>query len=959
MFARLRTKLLLIFLFIGVLPILVVGSLALEESSSALQDQAFSQLISMREVKKSQIESYFERAFDDIQILAGSEDTKQIQKQLAFYAVDEELGAEDDFYTDTYEYEEIWREYGKTLTDYVSVYGYTDVFIIQADTGHVVFTAAKMADLGSNLRQGELQTSPLASLFERVVSTGTTQVQDYQIYAPQDNAPAAFIGSPITNLSGTVLAVAVLQLSLDEINYIMGQRTGMGESGETFLVGQDFRMRSDLFQDDGSHSVLSSFATEDKGRIETDIVRQALAGQSGATIATDYKGTPILTAFAPVNFGNQTWALVAEIDEAEAFGPVNDLKYLIMVALVGGGILVSLIAMLVTNSVTRPIIELTDKLDTVAKTGDYSARIEVQSRDELGQSATAFNTMMDASQAAVSEIKKVMEGLAKGDFSNRIEADFKGELLSIKEATNTSLANVEESETIRQELERDAKLQAEENARVRQALDNSSTNIMIADKAFDIIYINRASLKLMMDARKDFQTLLPNFSPDEIIGSNIDQFHQKPGVQREILEQLESTHTTQFPVGGKVMGLTASPIIDDEGERIGTVIEWLDRTAEVAIEREIDAVVDAASRGDFSKQLSLEGKKGFQLKLVDGLNRLTGNIDAALADMQRILAAMASGDLTDRIEKEYSGRLLSLKQDSNATIEKLTDVIGNIRRAAVTISNSSNEIASGNRDLSQRTEAQASSLQQTAASMDNMTDTVRQSAENAIKANKLSDQARVKAREGGQLVDRTIAAMDQISGASKKISDIIGVIDAIAFQTNLLALNAAVEAARAGDQGRGFAVVAGEVRTLAQRSAEAAKEIKELIRDTNEKVQDGSVLVGESGETLQEIVDMVEEVSTRMAEISEAAQEHSAGIEQVNIAISRMDAMTQQNSALVEQAAVAGESMLNQARDMSSMMEFFTINDMGPMADMQVPLYRTGTEDCPVQKLKDDEWDEF
>nr|WP_157828426.1 methyl-accepting chemotaxis protein [Enterovibrio nigricans] len=211
--------------------------------------------------------------------------------------------------------------------------------------------------------------------------------------------------------------------------------------------------------------------------------------------------------------------------------------------------------------------------------------------------------------------------------------------------------------------------------------------------------------------------------------------------------------------------------------------------------------------------------------------------------------------------------------------------------------------------------------------MENMTDTVKQSAENAVFANKLSEEARSKAREGGNVVMRTITAMDQISGASNKISDIIGVIDEIAFQTNLLALNAAVEAARAGEQGRGFAVVAGEVRNLAQRSAQAAKEIKELIRDSNKKVEDGALLVCESGDMLQEIVNMVEEVGIKMAEISEAAQEQSSGIEQVNITIARMDTMTQQNAALVEQAATAGESMLSQSQDMSVMMEFFTVSE--------------------------------
>ncbi|WP_407334094.1 methyl-accepting chemotaxis protein [Enterovibrio sp. 27052020O] len=926
MFGKLKIKLLLIFLLIGVLPILIVGYLALATSSSALQDQAFAQLVSMREVKKDQIESYFDRAYKDTMILSSSEDTKQIQKLLQFYAADEEVERDEPFPTDTYEYEEIWNINGKTLSDYVSVYGYSDVFIIQADTGHVVYTAQKKSDLGGNLYVGPLKDSPLAALFQKVLSNKDITVQDYQRYAPHNNEPIALIGAPITDLGGNILAVAVLQLSVEAINDIMLQRTGMGQTGETYLVGPDYLMRSDSYLSDSGHSVFSSFANPESGTIKTIATEKAIAGETSFGVTLDYLGTSVLSAYTPISYGDTTWALIAEIDESEAFGQVSVMKNMIAIALIIGVVAITILALIVTRSVTRPILELTQNLETVALSGDFSGRVAVKTKDELGQAANAFNTLMDSMQAAISDIRKVMEGLAEGDFSHRIETDLRGDLLSIKQATNTSLENVEASERMKAELEHDAKIQAEENARVRQALDNVSTNTMIADRNFDIIYLNRSSKALLREARDDFSQIIPNFNPDEVLGKNIDFFHKNPAHQRQLLEHLDATHEMEMPIGNRIMAITVNAIIDENSERIGTVIEWTDRTAEVAIEHEIDAMIEAATHGDFSKQLSLDGKKGFLYKLAQGLNSLTNNTDAALEDMQRILSAMAKGDLTQRIEKRYDGRFGQLKADTNASIDRLTQVISNIRRASETISNSSNEIASGNRDLSQRTEDQATSLQETAASMESMTDTVKQSAENAKVANKLSEDARLKAREGGNVVMRTITAMDQISGASNKISDIIGVIDEIAFQTNLLALNAAVEAARAGEQGRGFAVVAGEVRNLAQRSAEAAKQIKELIRDTNKKVEDGADLVAESGETLQEIVNMVEEVSNKMAEISDAAQGQSSGIEQVNIAVARMDTMTQQNAALVEEAATAGESMLSQAQDMNAMMEFFTVS---------------------------------
>ena len=240
---------------------------------------------------------------------------------------------------------------------------------------------------------------------------------------------------------------------------------------------------------------------------------------------------------------------------------------------------------------------------------------------------------------------------------------------------------------------------------------------------------------------------------------------------------------------------------------------------------------------------------------------------------------------------------------------KLRTAIGRVAESSEVLIKSAGEIVTGNADLSQRTEEQASSLEETASSMEEMTATVRQNAENSQQANKLASSARDKAMEGGKVVSQAVAAMGEINTSSKKIADIISVIDEIAFQTNLLALNAAVEAARAGEQGRGFAVVAGEVRSLAGRSAESAKEIKDLISDSVEKVQQGSALVDRSGETLNEIMEGVKKVTDIIAEISASSQEQASGIEQVNKAITQMDQMTQQNAALVEEVSAASNSM--------------------------------------------------
>ncbi|KKD60798.1 chemotaxis protein [Grimontia sp. AD028] len=621
-----------------------------------------------------------------------------------------------------------------------------------------------------------------------------------------------------------------------------------------------------------------------------------------------------------------------------------------------GVVVGAIIALTITRSVTRPIINMTRSLKAVSREGDYSIRLPVRGSDEVCQSAKAFNTLMTETQNALSEINRVMERIAEGDLSLRINGDYKGDLHSIKEATNASLENAERAEFVKQAFEQEARTIAEENARVRQALDCVSNNIMMSDSEHQVIYLNNAAKEMLQTAADDFRQELPDFDPDSVVGQSIDLFHKDPHHQRQVLENVSETFTSEFFVGTKVMAISAQPMFDDEGERIGTVIEWTDRTSEVAIEREIDNVISAAARGDFSARIEMTGKQGFFYNLAEGLNTLTKNIDDSLADMQRILAAMAQGNLTERMDKNYTGRLGQLKKDTNQTIDKLTDVIRRIRETAGTVSVSSREIVAGNQDLSLRTDEQATSLQATSSSMEEMTSTVKQSAENALSTKLVSMKARAKAREGGQAITRTINAMEDISTASSEIGEIIGVIDEIAFQTNLLALNAAVEAARAGEQGRGFAVVAGEVRNLAQRSASAAKEIKELIEASNKKVEVGAEYVSNSGKTLAEIVSMVEEMGGKMAEISDAAQEQSVGIEQVNLSITKMDSVTQKNAALVEQVTTASEGMWSLSQDMTEMVAFF---DLPEEQDASLLEEELDDEDDGFLEFSDDSYREL
>jgi methyl-accepting chemotaxis protein len=440
---------------------------------------------------------------------------------------------------------------------------------------------------------------------------------------------------------------------------------------------------------------------------------------------------------------------------------------------------------------------------------------------------------------------------------------------------------------------------------------------MIADNDRNIVYINKPVVDILGKSEVGIRKQEPSFSVANLLGTHIDVLHKNPSHQAQLLSSLTGTHKANIVLGNCSIEVAANPMVNEQGQRLGTVTEWLDRTAEVAVEKDVCTIVVAATTGNFTKRFDLQGKAGFLRELGEGLNQMLFANETGLNEVAHILGALSRGDLTETITNDYQGTFGQLKDSCNTTVEKLKDIISQIRDATDSINTASKEIATGNNDLSRRTEKQAASLEQTVATMKGLTATVQKNTENAKHANQLAVDASDIAGKGVAVVGQVVATMDDINEASRKIVDIISVIDGIAFQTNILALNAAVEAARAGEQGKGFAVVAAEVRSLAQRAASAAGEIKRLISDSVEKVEDGTKLVSQAGQTMEEILNSIRGVTATMSEISAASIEQMSGIEQVNLAIAQMDDATQQNAALVEQAAAAAESLEEQAQNLS------------------------------------------
>ncbi|WP_298377324.1 methyl-accepting chemotaxis protein [Azospirillum sp.] len=472
--------------------------------------------------------------------------------------------------------------------------------------------------------------------------------------------------------------------------------------------------------------------------------------------------------------------------------------------------------------------------------------------------------------------------------------------------------------------------EAVDAARSRIALDRVSANIMMADTDGKILYANGSIMDMFRHAEADLRKALPAFDTKTLLGQNFDVFHRDPGHQRRLLGNLTQTYRGSAKAGGRTFQVIANPVVSRQGEKLGTVIEWRDLTDELAIEDEIGGMVEQAVRGDFSHRIDLTDKTGFFRLVSEGINRLSENVSAVTEELASALETLSRGDLTRRIEKNYDGVFQRLKNDFNNTVDQLSDIVQRIDGAAASIATASREVAAGSLDLSERTEQQASSLEETAASMEQLAATVRSNAENAQQVNSFATDARSVAARGGQVAGNAVDAMRRIEQSSQKISDIIGVIDEIAFQTNLLALNAAVEAARAGDAGRGFAVVAQEVRQLAQRSAQASKEIKALILDSGAQVREGVDLVRSAGTALTEIVTGIGRVADLVGEIARATSEQASGLDEVNIAVAQMDEMTQKNAALVEESTAAARSLEEQADQLREQMTYFTLERRSP-----------------------------
>jgi methyl-accepting chemotaxis protein len=523
---------------------------------------------------------------------------------------------------------------------------------------------------------------------------------------------------------------------------------------------------------------------------------------------------------------------------------------------------------------------------------------------------------------SINTAQQVADAIAVGDLSSTIETDQKNEIGALLLAMKTMQDSINAFVTAQG-------IMAQKHAEgwVKEQLDASrfpGTYGKMAQEVNDLIQsriaINRRLIHIMTQYAKG------NFSIDMDV---------LPGETIIITETMNNVKSTLLEING-----------------------------------EIKRLVEAGVKGDFSQRGNADRFEFMFKDILTNLNVLMETCDTGFNDVLRVSDALSKGDLTQTINRDYLGTFNQMKIGVNDTVTHLRSLVSEVQEASVIMDTAAKEIASGNNNLSQRAEQQAASLEQTASSMEELTCTVKQNADNARQAHQVADSARQLAEKGGSVVEAAIAAMREINDSSNRIAEIIGVIDEIAFQTNLLALNASVEAARAGEQGRGFSVVATEVRNLAQRSATAARQSREMIQTSIQKVRAGSAFVNETGDALSEIVNSVKQVSDIVAGISTASTEQSAGIEQVNQAVAQMDDITQQNAALAEQVSAASISMSEQSTAMTHLLAMFNVAH-AETATARRPIDNPGIQASAFIKamtsqpvsaasaVHDHEWEEF
>jgi len=888
------------------------------------------------------------------------------------------LGAAEDIS----DYSIVHRRYHDDFVNAVLQEDYDDLLLVDAE-GWVVYSVMKDDDFGQNLLDGPLADSALARVVRAALDApkDSVQVTDFERYAPVGNAASSFMAAPIRTIDGRRIGAVVLRVPLSRLDAVMARRTGLGLTGLAYLVGPDGRLRSELHRE-ADPALLAGLAASVAAGGLADAAAPVAGGGNGTAAGSGMirmhglSGEPSVAAVDRFVHAGLEFNVVVEQPEAELFAPIDRLARKMM----GGGALsmtaLAALAFLLARSLSRPMARVVETMEVIAG-GDHGADVAgTGRRDEIGTIARALEKFRDGlAGAAVLARDAAFKGAAfEGSSAALMIMDREFRIVFVNASAEAIFRQHEDQfRAIVPDFSADRVIGLgmdgfhADPARIRGLISDASAmpystefSVGAARFALDLNAVtmadhgrigfvvewrdvtvermNRAVLSAIdknlatAEFDRDGRVIAVNANMAELLGA------AAASLQGRTLAALFGRDPAQTGPATDGSGAAA------EGDRCDDPAAiWARLMAGESVFGRFwmrfrdgpEGVVD----GGFSPVLDHDGRMlkvlmmgsdvtaaELGLRAAEGHRRGMEAAQRAVVEALRVaLRSLSEGDLTARIEAGFAADYETLRLDFNMAMDRLAEAMAAVVENAAGIEGEAQEIAEAAGDLTGRTETQAATLEQTAAALDELTVSVRSAATGAAEASRVVSAARASAETSGGVVLEAVTAMGEIENSSERIARIIGVIDDIAFQTNLLALNAGVEAARAGDAGRGFAVVAAEVRALAQRSSEAAREIDTLISASAQQVKRGVGLVGQTGQALKDIVASVTNIAARVSEIAASAQEQSVGLAEINTAVNQIDQATQQNAALFGQTTTAADALTRAAEALTVTMARFRI----------------------------------